>query len=181
MNLRNFPHVKDVQWLAIIRAATISKMFHSVLSLLIIIFLWIGGHADAKPSAPLKVIAPDLIVESLEFGKFPSGYGPHDLPPNKVKFIPVPRRIVSEESYSYGYRIKLKTTRPTVLIWQAFDSWPENPKQKGQGRHEKPSANGCIYETWPLDGVRNGPRWVKVWVENIELPKLTYTVKFKHQ
>lgn len=149
-------------------------MFRAVLSLLIAVLFWIGGHAHAKEPTPLKVIAPDVVVESFEFGKYPSGKDPHAVDATKVKFIPVPSLIASEEGYFYGYRLKLKTTRTKVFLNQAFGK-----SAKGLGWYAKPN-NGIIYEEWLLDGVRNGKRSVMVWVEGVELPPLVYTVKYRY-
>ncbi len=132
------------------------------------------ASTTAKETKPLKVIAPDLIVESLDFGKYPDGKDSHSVKPRSVNFIPVPSHVASSEGYVYGYRLKLKTTRSKVLLNQAFDKSP-----KGSGWAAKPT-DGFIYEDWPLDGVRNGKHSVSVWVEGVALPTLVYTVKYRY-
>lgn len=113
---------------------------------------------------PLKIIAPDLVVESCELGKFPDHHAPSDKQ-NKVIFIPT---IVSKCcGYSFGYRIKLRTTRKQVKIAEQFEGFPSTPA----GRMETPK-NGLIYRDWDDGGVRKGPYWVRIWVEDVELPVL---------
>lgn len=138
--------------------------------------------SSAKETAPLKVIAPDLIVESVDFGKFPPGHGPLDdgMKPNEYRFIPLSKHLANQKAFGYGYRIRLKTDREKVRIFQGVDA-PFNlgkltPK-KGDGTYEKP-VNGAIYKEFLMDGLKNGNYNVYLWVEDVELPKLEYTVKF---
>jgi len=130
------------------------------------------GVVFAKTNQPPEEIASDLVVESFEFGKFPNGKDPHSVGPDKVVFIPAPSAL--EEGFAYGYRLKLKTSRPQILLNQAFDN-----SVKGLGWKAKP-LNGIIYEDWPLDGVRNGQHKVSVWIEGKQLPTLLYNVNFRY-
>jgi hypothetical protein len=90
----------------------------------------------AKTKQPLEEIATDLIVESFEFGKYPNGKDPHSVGADKVVFIPV--SAASEEGFAYGYRLKLKTSRPQISMNQAFDQ----------------STKGLGWKAKPLNGTR---------------------------
>jgi hypothetical protein len=147
------------------------SMTRCVLTILLVALLTCNA-VFAKTKQALEEIATDLVVESFEFGKFPNGKDPHSVDPDKVVFIPVPS--ASEEGFAYGYRLKLKTSRPQILLNQAFDK-----SAKGLGWKAKP-LDGIIYEEWPLDGVRNGQHKVTVWIEGKQLPTLLYNVKFRY-
>ncbi len=137
-----------------------------------------GNVVNHNAKQPLKVIAPDLVVESFEFGKFPNGKGPLDrVKPEQYKFIPVPSHIANEVGYAYGYRLKLRTTRPTVRLFQSCSSPCPAKFHKGDGYTAK-VYKGAIYDEWLVDGFRNVPHWVQVWIEDFELPKLTYYVRY---
>lgn len=50
--------------------------------------LFLAGIAIIKAPSPLKVIAPHLSIQSLEFGKFPHVRSPDQVGVEKAKFIP---------------------------------------------------------------------------------------------
>src|SRR5271170_3816372 len=80
-------------------------MSRSVLATLIIMFLAAAAVA-APETKPLKVIAPDLIIESAEYGAFvPRG--------DVTMFVPT-TNIARPDLAQYGWRLKLKTTRNEV-------------------------------------------------------------------
>jgi hypothetical protein len=142
------------------------------------LFLGYSNIAKAE-TKPLKVVAPDLVVESFEFGKYTEGKGPIDDHSGKsnYEFIPVPSNVAKETGCGYGYRIRLKTHRTKIRIGQSVDKpFPHEPK-KGEGRQTTP-VDGCIYDEWLLDGFKNGSYSVRVWVEDVELPKLNYKVAY---
>ncbi|MBZ0187993.1 MAG: hypothetical protein K8F91_17225 [Candidatus Obscuribacterales bacterium] len=113
----------------------------------------------------LKIIAPDLIVESFEFGEFRNG--PEEVPPEKEKFAPT----TSTKGGWVGYRLKLKTTRKKVRWYHQIDS------TKGK-EHTEDVCNGSIYFKWPIvDGYPRGRHLVKGWLERIELPAAHFTVQ----
>ncbi|MDR3616001.1 MAG: hypothetical protein P4L53_20760 [Candidatus Obscuribacterales bacterium] len=118
----------------------------------------------AEEKEHLKVIAPDLIVESFEGGKFPKHHAPSDKP-KKVIFIPT--KESKDPGFTYGYRIKLKTTRKEVNVKEQFEAFPA----KSVGRMEKP-IDGCIYRDWEDEALTVPNYWVKVWLEDVELPTL---------
>lgn len=129
------------------------------------------------PEKPLATIAPDLIVEALEFGKFPDGKSPFEVSADKVKFIPVPSGIANEGGCEYGFRLKVKTKSKAIRLYKTFNTPKPREPKKGDGYTVSP-VNGAIYECWHLDGFKNGDYWVKVWLEDKELPKLAYKLKF---
>jgi hypothetical protein len=122
----------------------------------------------AKEQKPILVIAPDLIIESCQVGKFRCDLSPTRVPISKVQFTP---SDVSDGG-CYGYRIKLRTTRKQVKISEEFELF----KEKSVGRLETP-VDGIIYRDWDDAGLHKGPHTVKVWVDDIELPTLHYTRK----
>lgn len=122
----------------------------------------------AKEQKPILVMAPDLVVESCQVGRFNCDHSPSRVPSEKVIFTP---SKVSDGG-CYGYRIKLRTSQKKVKISEEFELFPE----KSVGRMETP-VNGIIYRDWPDTGVHKGPHWIKVWVNDVELPTLHYTRK----
>jgi hypothetical protein len=137
--------------------------------------LVIGSVGCLQPSnsvakeKPLAVIAPDLVVESCEIGEYPWWeFSPVQTTTEKVRFRPT--KI--SHGGPYGYRIKLRTTRKEIKISDEFELF----QTKSPGRMEKP-VNGLIYRDWPDTGNKPGPHWVKVWVEDVELPTLNYVRK----
>jgi hypothetical protein len=155
-------------------------MSRPVLAMIAAVLL-LCGAAIAKEEKLPRAIAPDLVVESFEFGKFPTGHGPHEVSAEEVRFIPVPNRIVSGASNcEYGCRIKLRTNRHDVRIYRTFNTPVPTEPKKGEGYMVKPTSGGAIYETWLLDGFKSGTYWMKMWVEDVELPKLTYTLEKRY-
>ena len=137
--------------------------------------VWSKEHKE-----PLKVIAPDLIVESCEFGKFPHKFAPMDeVPHEKVKFIPT--NIAEGFGYSYGYRLVLKTSRKKVHWTHVVGASPGVDPSKAKPRKiqpEKVTGDGIFYFNFPIvAGYGKGKYWIKVWVEDEPLPVMYYTVK----
>ena len=83
---------------------------------------------EAKTVRTFKVIAPDLVIESAEYGAFVTS-------DNKTKFVQT--TTVSRPGLGeYGWRLKVKTTRKVIhwsetgdtgpAITHVFESAPEN-------------------------------------------------------
>ncbi|MBZ0188069.1 MAG: hypothetical protein K8F91_17610 [Candidatus Obscuribacterales bacterium] len=68
-----------------------------------------------KENNPLKVIAPDLVVESFECGEFPDG--PKELDPANEHFVPKKKT----RGGFIGYRLKLKTDRKEITWRRNLD------------------------------------------------------------
>lgn len=138
---------------------------------LILATLFVASPMFARDgSKPLKEIAPDLVVESFDFGKFPVGHGPGDVPAEKVKFIPVKVVKKNKLGFSYGYRLKVKTPRPKIL-------WRHKMRVEGRD-HEIPISSGLYYKDWDIvSGYPKGRYEIRGWVEGIELPAISYRIK----
>lgn len=68
----------------------------------------------AKEHLPLKVIAPDLIIETAEQGEF-TKVNEKTQRADPLSFRPA--RIVPHKNRElFGWRIKVKTTRPSILV-----------------------------------------------------------------
>lgn len=138
-----------------------------------------------RESKPVKVIAPDLIVESFEFGKFPDKFCPmNNIPHENIKFIPC--KIVKGIGYNWGYRLKLKTSRTKIKLCSDGDylsqRGPEAAKPhlpfKDVNAIEVPQDGFFYDDRYVLTfGFRKGQYWTKVWIEGVELPPLIYTIK----
>lgn len=146
---------------------------------ILLVFMLLGCPTWAKEEQPLKVISPDLIVESFEFGKFPEGKAPMDEVPNsKVKFFPT--TVVKGRGFSYGYRLKLKTSRKQINWTHTVGSFARKKSDEATKGKEKlhDVENGVVYFNFPIvDGFKKGKYWIKGWIEGQELPVLSYTVK----
>lgn len=120
---------------------------------------------ESKSREPLLVIAPDLIVESFEFGEFPDGAKEPD--PGKERFIPKQKT----PGGFIGYRLKLRTSRKEITWRHQLDTI--------EGKNHKESVNnGTIYCKWVIvAGFPKGKHTLRGWVEDVELPPITYTVK----
>lgn len=118
-----------------------------------------------KEKKPLKVVAPDLVVESFEFGEFPDGA--KELDPTKERFIPKKKT----PGGFIGYRLKLKTNRKEITWRRDLD------ETKGKDHKEK-VVNGLVYEKWVVvAGFPKGKHVIRGWIEGVELPPITYTIK----
>jgi len=151
-----------------------TRFFTLVLSLFLAASL--ASLAWCKESKkPLKVIAPDLIVESFDFGEFPDG--PKDQPASKERF----HSTSLTHGGFIGYRIKLKTDRKTVKLSHKIGSFRGSGPESAM-KHKTdaivPIDNGVICNKWVITaGYPRGKYWVKVWLEGKALPAVSYTIK----
>lgn len=150
------------------------RLFSTVISILTV---WLSAMPHGITKDISMRISNQLSVKSIEFGCFPAGFSPVETKLNQVKFIPLANPVASRCGYSYGYRVRLVTTLTTVRLSSSSMNNSENHKA-GAGDVTK-IEKGCIYGTWPLDGVSNGKYWIKVWINDVQLPVIRYEVRFK--
>jgi hypothetical protein len=137
-------------------------MSRSVLATLMTMFLAAAAVA-ATETKPLKVIAPDLIVESAEYGAFvPRG--------DVTMFVPL-TTIRRPELGQYGWRLKLKTTRKEV-------HWSETGGKAPKLIHVFTSRPVHGYIDHHLDWVSSKGKFaITVNVENIPVKTFTVTAQ----
>jgi len=138
--------------------------------MLVLALALVVSAAPATPKElarkPLKVIAPDLIVESFEFGEFPDGA--KKLDPATERFHPTQ----TTRGGFIGYRLKLKTSRDSIIWRRSLD------EKIGKDHDEKVAAGGLIYEKWIItEGFPKGRHAIRGWIEGVELPAIYYTVR----
>jgi len=127
----------------------------------------------AKNGGPLKLITPDLSVQSVEFGKFPKGLSPNDVGVSRARFIPTTE--AGEHGFWYGYRVVVNTNRTRILLRDTSDV-KTHVERGDQGTYVKP-VDGVVYKCWDIvDGFPAGKHWIQVWIENKKLPRLNYNV-----
>jgi hypothetical protein len=125
----------------------------------------IPALAKPLPNEPLKVIAPDLIIETAEQGEF------FDDPADPRHF----KRsdVVGKKSGLFGWRMKVKTTRKSILV---------------QERATRGESHGLPFQAVPKYGylfggapivqdVPPGKYSSTVFVENLPVKTFTMTVK----
>jgi hypothetical protein len=124
----------------------------------------LSGSVYAKDAQPLKVIAPDLIVETAEYGAFVSKGG-------VTKFVPT-TTIGRPGLGEYGWRLKLKTTRDSVHWSETGDNGPKlvhvftSKPEHGYIEHHLDWVNGI-----------KGKFAITVNVENVPVKTFTVTAQ----
>ncbi|HEY9871497.1 MAG TPA: hypothetical protein V6D08_20235 [Candidatus Obscuribacterales bacterium] len=121
----------------------------------------------AKESVPLKVIAPDLVIESVEQGEFLDD--PAD-PRHFRRTDVVPRK----NRYLFGWRMKVKTTRKSILVQE------RGPAGKGHNGvpFQAVPKHGYIFQASDIvAGVSPGKYSATIYVENVPVTTVTSTVK----
>ncbi len=113
---------------------------------------------------PLKVIAPDLIVETAEYGAFVSNG-------NATKFTPT-TKISRNGLGEYGWRLRLKTTRKAVYWSETGDNAPKLVRV-----YKARPVNGYIehHLDW-VSGIK-GKFAITVNVENVPVKTFTITAQ----
>lgn len=139
--------------------------------ILISIFaLQVFSVASAK-DAYLATIAPDLKVVSAQFGAFPADKGPGERKGKDVVFKRT--NHVKEVGFSYGWRIKLDTSRKSVRV---YEIWDEQQKKPGKGQSVE-IVDGLIFDDWDVVmGTRKGKHTVEVFLEGVPVKKFVYFV-----
>lgn len=142
--------------------------FLLAVSLSVSSLLLAGGLACAKSGIvkPLKVIAPDLVIESAEQGEFIGD------PADPLHFKK--SDVVEKSTGLFGWRMKIKTTRKSLLV-----------QEKGVGKGQ-PNAlpikripkNGYIFAATDIvAGVPPGKYTSVIFVENLPIKTFTMVVK----
>jgi len=133
--------------------------------LLAIGLVWPFASVIADDVKPLKIIAPDLVIDTVEQGEF------LDDPPDPRHFKP--SNVVGKHTGLFGWRMKINTTRKTVLV---------------QEKAVKGSANALPFKAVPkfgyifsakdiVTGVSSGYYASTIFVENVPVTTLTMVVK----
>jgi hypothetical protein len=141
-------------------------MRKSLITLLLLFVISGPSPCVAKESLPLKVIAPDLVIESAEQGEF------LDDPADPRRFKT--GDIVGKKCGLFGWRMKVKTTRKLILV-------QEKGSGKGQGNAlpvRKTPKHGYLFSAADIvQGVPRGKYSSTVFVENVPVKTFTRTVK----
>ena len=140
-------------------------MRRSLVALLLVVLVGIFPGA-AKENVPLKVIAPDLVIESAEQGAF------YDDPVNPKHFkslnvVPQPHRFL------FGWRMKVVTTRKSILVQERT---LEGHGKQGQRFNAVPQ-DGYVYNATDIvAGYPAGTFKKRIFVENVPVVTFTYTI-----
>lgn len=138
--------------------------------LISILALQVFSVASAK-DAYLATIAPDLKVVSAQFGAFPADKGPGERKGKDVVFKRT--NHVKEVGFSYGWRIKLDTSRKSVRV---YEIWDEQQKKPGKGQSVE-IVDGLIFDDWDVVmRTRKGKHSVEVFLEGVPVNKFVYFV-----
>lgn len=128
--------------------------------------LSVNGLASAKAITPLKVIAPDLVIESAEQCEF------MDDPADPRHFKP--SNIVGKQCGLFGWRMKVRTSRKVVLV-------QETSARKGQAKAlplKRAPQYGYLFAAREIvPGVSPGAYSATVLVENVPIRTFRWTVK----
>ncbi len=122
---------------------------------------------DSKPSSATS----EVEIVSAEFGRFPDGKGPRQLPGKEVVFEKTNK--VGASGYTYGWKIALNTTKKTVTV---SEKWDGNDKLVSSTAYGVIDA--LIYHDWDVVlGTRKGKHSVEVSVNKMPVKKFVYTVR----
>ncbi len=121
---------------------------------------------------PLKVIAPDLIIETAEQGEFhkmdKDGFHVDPLSFKRTDVVP------HKDRYMFGWRMKVTTTRKFVLVQERS---PNGKGRQGQPFQAIPKEGYIFNATDVVVGVPRGKRSTRVYVEDVPIETFTSTVK----
>lgn len=150
-------------------AAYTGKMDRRLYASLSLLLLWL--LAMPLLARETITVAKDITVVSAEFGAFPFQKGPQTLRGRKVVFSPT--NDVNKIGFSYGWRIKLKTPRRAVRVYEVW-----NGAKQGTGEGEDVQiVDGYIYHDWDVVmGTRKGKHTVEVFIEGVPVKTFAYFV-----
>ena len=116
-------------------------------------------------------VSSEVEIVSAEFGRFPEGKGPRQLPGKEVVFERANK--VGKSGYTYGWKIALNTALKSVSV---SEKWDENDKMVSSTRYGV--IDGLIYHDWDVVmGTRKGKHSVEVSVNGMPVKKFVYYVK----
>jgi hypothetical protein len=141
-------------------------MSRSAQTMLLVLFFLIAP-AIAGESKPLKVIAPDLVIESAEQGEF------LDDPPDPRHFQ-VSNTVPHTNRRLFGWRLKANTKRQSILVQER--SVDGKGKQGVPGRL-KPRYGYIFHATDLVETVPPGKYSYTVFLENQPVKTFSYELK----
>lgn len=113
----------------------------------------------------------DVEIVSAEFGRFPEGKGPRQLPGKEVVFEKTSK--VGKAGYTCGWKIALNTTLKSVMV---SEKWDGNDKLVSSTKYGV--IDGLIYHDWDVAmGTRKGKHSVEVSVNDTPVKKFVYVVR----
>ncbi|MGH9777844.1 MAG: hypothetical protein ACRD5I_05480 [Candidatus Acidiferrales bacterium] len=130
------------------------------------------------PQPTLAQLAPDLAVETAEFGTFQSDTE------GSVSFVPatlVPRT----PGLQYGWVVNLRTTRPKVHVLEEHIVWDASVEREGgepqpltlNNEYDLDALGGVIYSLWTMEADEpSGRRTLKVSIEGTLVREFEYVV-----
>lgn len=152
-----------------------AELFRRTLAAAIAILILLAAPAmtQSRPHQPVKIIAPDLIIETAEQGAFydKTYKRAQDIDPRNFKPLNV---IPRPHSFMFGWRMKVKTTRKSILVQER--SKDEKGRQ-GQPFRAVPKFGYICNCTDVVEGVGPGTESTTVYIENVPVATFTSTVK----
>jgi hypothetical protein len=136
--------------------------------------LWVA----TPPQQTLAQLAPDLAIESAEFGTFHSD-AQGNLAFNAATLVP------KTEGQGYGWVVNLRTTRPKVHVLEQQIVWDVTVQHEGgepqpltlNNEYDLDALNGVIYSTWTMEADEpSGRRTIKVYIEGTLVKEFEYRV-----
>jgi hypothetical protein len=142
-------------------------------ALVSVTYLVIPSLAKSPPDRPLKVIAPDLIIESAEQGAFydKNYVSAQDIDPRNFKALNV---VPRPHSFMFGWRMKVKTTRKSILVQERT---VDGKGKQGLPFHATPRFGYICNCTDIVQGVGPGKDSTTVYVEHVPVVTFTATIK----
>ncbi|MCI0404246.1 MAG: hypothetical protein L0212_12135 [Acidobacteria bacterium] len=134
--------------------------------------------AVTQPRPTLAQLAPDLAVETAEFGTFGSDQQ-GNLTFSAATLVP------RTQGQSYGWVMSLRTTRPKVHVLEEHIVWDVSVERDGgepqpltlNNEYDFDALNGVIYSTWTTEADEpSGRRTFKVYIEGTLVKEFQYTV-----
>lgn len=144
----------------------------ALFSTVISICLLTGSQSVAKDAKPLKVIAPDLVIQSAEQGAFfKLDEKTGDADPRDFKQLSV---IPRKHAFMFGWRMAIETSRKSVLV--------QERSADGGGKQGMPFRRvpkfGYIYNfTDIVAGTARGKKSKTIFVENLPIKTFKYEVQ----
>jgi len=143
-----------------------SNMIRFRLAVSAAVVLSVNGYVLAEDALPLKVIAPDLVIESAEQGEF------MDDPADPRHFKP--SNTVGKQCGLFGWRMKVRTSRKVILV-------QETSARKVQANAfavKRMPQYGYLFSARDIvQGVSPGDYSSTVLVENVPIRTFKWTVK----
>lgn len=143
-----------------------SNMIRFRLAVSAAVVLSVNGYVLAEDVVPLKVISPDLVIESAEQGEF------MDDPADPRHFKP--SNIVGKQCGLFGWRMKVRTSRKVILVQETS----ARKEQANAFAVKRTPKYGYLFVARDIvRGASPGEYSSTVLVENVPIRTFKWTVK----